>query len=237
MDDTTDFTDTSTDPSTETESEELEPVSEDDQTPTDSTDDSEATEDVEEDELVDPKVPYHKIPRFRELNDKVKTLEAKLAAKESSDAEAKRLANATPQERAVAELFNNYGVAPKSEVEKVKKDFAAYKDAQDFEKFLTKYPEAAPRAAALKALAFTPFYGKTSYEDIYKEVFSEPQADPNRKVVARRLKTGMKPLSAGGSKGEVEKVPTRADIDAMDDAEFDKNRSKIQKWMAEGKIK
>lgn len=240
LSDETDDTDTSTDPSTETESGELESVSEDETTPTDPTDDEDEeieSPDAEEDELIDTKVPFHKIPRFRELNDKVKALEAELAASKAASAEEKRLANATPQEKAVAELINTYGLAPKSEVEKVKNDMAAYKDSQEFEKFLVKYPDAASKAAVLKALAFTPAYSKTSYEDIYKEVFTTvaaPAAD--RKVLARRKTGGMKPL-AGSNKTAEEKIPTAREIKDMPDSEYEKNRVQIQKWLAEGKIR
>lgn len=247
FDDNTDDMDSSSDSSPEnTSPDDSDSVSDDANTPEDS-DDSAQTEDenVAEDTKNSSNpdsvknVPFHKHPRFQELNTLVKELKEKNERLEREHEEERRLQNATPEEKAVYELIHKHGLAPKSDIEGLERKLAALKDDQDFQKFLEKHPDAANKKEVLKTLAYSPTYIRSSYEDIYTNVFGGNSPDaPGRKVVGRRLKSGMKPISSGGGNSDDGgHMYTRSEIQKMSEKEYEKNRKEIQKQMKEGLIK
>lgn len=242
LDDNTGETSTPSEPSTEN-SDDVEDsataVSEDDKTPETSDTDAQA-EDADVDDSDSGRFDKH--PRFRKMNAELKELrDWKEAQQREKDVPAPP---STPEEKAVHDLVHKYGLAPKSQVEEVKRALAAYKDQQDYDKFLAKNPEAASKEAVLKALAYTPSYIRSSYEQIYKDVFgSSASSDAQgRKVInSKRVKTGMKVLGHGVATDSEDSgddhVYTRAEIRKMDEKTYSKNETQIKKQMRQGLIK
>ena len=120
---------------------------------------------------------------------------------------------------------------------------AEIKENQEFEKFLAKNPEAAVRSAAIKALAYTPTFIRSSYDEIWKQAFggnTSPRTPETaaRKVVGRRILGGMKPRGKGGAEpgGGGEHIYSRDEIQGMDMETYTKNENKIKKQMREGLI-
>lgn len=189
-------------------------------------------------EAGDKNVPFHEHPRFtglvndnKDLKLSNKELKSELEALRKEREEAQRLAGMSPQEKAQHEAIKKLNLATKTDVEAVKKQNAMLKDQLEFEKFLAKTPDASEHAKAIKAIAYSKDYAKKSYADIYSEFYGSGK----KKVVARKVKTGIKARSGG--KGNAGRFFTREDIKKMSKDEFAKNEKVIMKQMADGRIK
>jgi len=177
--------------------------------------------------------PFHEHPRFKELHADNKQLKAELAALKKEREEAAKVKTMTKEEKIAYDFKQKYGFASKEDVETVKRQNALLKEKLAFEKFLAKYPTASPQAEAIQSLAFTPKYKSKSYEEIYKEVFKG--STPERKVVKRTVRTGMKGTSSPSKDVSGSKF-TREKIREMDLATYRKYEKEIAKQMKEGTI-
>jgi hypothetical protein len=217
------------------DSENDEELEEESSTSEESEDSDDASEEAEEEE---EKAPFHKHPRFQELvadnreaKEQNKALMAELQALKAEREEAQRLASMTPEEKAQQEAIKKLNLATKSDVAEIKRQNLLLKDKLEFEKFLASNPDAAEHTEAIRAIAYSKDYAKKSYSDIYSKFFGSGQ----KKVVSRKVRTGIKAKAGGKSQGS--KVFTRADIEKMSTQEFAKNEKAIMKQMADGQIK
>jgi hypothetical protein len=208
-------------------------VSEDEET-LDQDEEYELEEEAEEEPEEKP-APFHEHPRFKELISSNRDLKEQIAKMESKRTEEQQVASMDKEQRAVHELKTKYGFATKDDMKAVQLENARLKEQFEFEKFLKANPDAADKAEVIQDLAFTPKYKEKSYEAIYKEVFQGSES--GRKVVKRRVRTGMKSTSSTGSKVTGKKVFTREQISAMSSEQFRKNEAAIERQMKKGLIK
>lgn len=220
------------DPSTEDNQTEDPNVSEDDNTQ----DPEEEADDGEVEETDEKPAPFHEHPRFKEVIKDNQSLKAELEQLRKDREEEQNIATMSKEDKAMYSIKKKYGLATQDDIAAIRQQNTALQEELKFEKFLQKVPAASEKVEAIKALSNTPTYKHKSYESIYKEVFGS--SDPNRKVVKRKVRTGMKTTSSGAPVGGgATKVFTRKQIDNMDSATFRKNEAKIEQQMSKGLIK
>lgn len=216
-------------------------VSEDDETLDDDLPETEEEDSDEEGE--ENNIPFHKHPRWQKMmedkragdEEKRKMLQEIEELKRAREEEksAPDVKSMTPEEKAVYDLKTKYGFATKEDMKASEDQIAQLKEEVLLERFLRDNPDAAAKKEAILALAFSEPWQDKTYEQIWSEVF---KGTGGRKVVSRKVKTGIKPKGSTTNKTGGAKF-TREQIKNMSTEEFKKNEREIEKAMAEGTIK
>lgn len=198
------------------------------------TQDPQEGEESEEDLQPEEKpMPFHEHPRFQALINENRETKALLREMKEAQEQERKLQNMTPDEKKVHDLKKQFGFATMDDVRAVQIENARLQEQLRFEKFVAQYPDASQKADLVRQLALLPGYRQKSYEEIWKELGG---IQPQKKVVARRVKTGIKPTSSASKMGGGEKLFTREQVRTMSLEEYKKNEKQILKQMREGKL-
>lgn len=190
---------------------------------------AEASEEEEED-----LVPFHKHPRWQAREEKMRELESQVALmKRDADMQAK-IAAMTPEEKTAWEAAKKMGLATKFDLEDVQSQHTMetnlLKQEIAIKDLLIKYPSAKGHEQAIRELASLPQNINKGFEEIYQNYFK-----PDKKIIKRTVKTGLKPVASPESK-KSEGALTSAMVASMSLEEYRKRSPEILALMKEGKL-
>ena len=188
------------------------------------------TAEEEEEDLV----PFHKHPRWQAREEKMRELESQVALmKKDADMQAK-IAAMTPEEKTAWEAAKKMGLATKFDLEDVQSQHTMetnlLKQEIAIKDLLIKYPSAKGNEQAIRELASLPQNVNKGFEEIYQSYFK-----PDKKIIKRTVKTGLKPIASPESK-KTEATLTSAMVASMSLEEYKKRSPEILALMKEGKL-